>query len=294
MPNARIMQAFLLVIYMFVYGSAFNVPSRTEQVVTCPTPKLSDVSHVSGVPGFQDGPGLSAEMTVGRQTQRRRRFLQRLVSSAGVMAPAFGRRARAADDGGDVQTASSAIDPSVAMPKITSKVYLDVKFTKYKEPKRLVVGLFGEAMPRTAENFASLCAGDNADGRSYAGTTFYRALSGNSIQGGAIGSPNTGRSGQSSLEGGKTFPPDNFDVLHSRAGLVSAVRNTNGEVDSRFFVQTEDDAGWADGRYAAFGIVLEEGGGMDLVKRISNVDVKTPQNSPKDPITIVACGRLDS
>ena len=28
--------------------------------------------------------------------------------------------------------------------------------------------------------------------------------------------------------------------------------------------------------------------------RISNVDAKTPQNSPKDPITIVACGRLDA
>ncbi|EJK73815.1 hypothetical protein THAOC_04545 [Thalassiosira oceanica] len=206
------------------------------------------------------------------------------------MAPAFGRRAIAADV---VDAKATAIDPSVAPPRVTSKVYLDVKFAKYKEPKRLVIGLFGEAMPRAAENFASLCAGDNAGGRSYAGTRFYRALSGNSIQGGAIGSPNTGRSGLSSLEDGATFPPDNFDIKHSTQGLVSAVRNPNGEIDSRFFVQTEDDAGWADGRYAAFGIVLEEGGGMDLVRRISNVDVQTPQNSPKDPITIVACGRLD-
>lgn len=77
-----------------------------------------------------------------------------------------------------------------------------------------------------------------------------------------------------------------------KEGLVSAVRTVGGDVDSRFFVQTEADAGWADGRYAAFGIVLEEEGtgGMDLVRRISRAEVKAPQNSPVDPITIVGCG----
>ena len=130
-------------------------------------------------------------------------------------------------------------------------------------------------------------------------------MSGNSIQGGAIGNP-TGKTGTSSFANGSPFAPDNYDVRHTKAGLVSAVRaNTNGDVDSRFFVQTEDDAGWADGRYAAFGIVLDvdddddddDGGGgnnkgMDLVRRISRVEVKTPLNSPKDPITIVGCGVL--
>ena len=123
------------------------------------------------------------------------------------------------------------------------------------------------------------------------------ALSGNSIQGGAIGDP-TGKTGKSSrLENGMPFPPDNYSVRHTKAGLVSAVRsNTNGDIDSRFFVQTEDDAGWADGRYAAFGIILDDDGGMDkgmdIVRRISRVDVKAPQNSPKEPVTIVGCGVL--
>ena len=85
-------------------------------------------------------------------------------------------------------------------------------------------------------------------------------------------------------------------------GLVSAVRaNSEGLIDSRFFIQTERDAGWADGRYAAFGIVLDEnkggddvsgGGGMDLVRRISRVDVSRPRNSPKESVTIVGCGLL--
>ena len=159
-------------------------------------------------------------------------------------------------------------------------------------------------MPKTVQNFISLCDNDNQP--NYVGTTFYRALSGNSIQAGAIGNP-SGKVGITSFTGGLPFSPDNYNIRHTRAGLVSAVRsNTNGEIDSRFFIQTEDDAGWADDRYAAFGIVLDDNSssnddanddgvknkGMDLVRRISRVEVKTPQNSPKEPITIVRCGVL--
>jgi len=97
------------------------------------------------------------------------------------------------------------------------------------------------------------------------------------------------------------FKPDNYNIKHTKEGLVSMVRTKDGSIDSRFFIQTEEDAGWADDRYAAFGIVLEEdngeedkggvgGSGMDLVRRISNVDVKPPQNYPKDPVMIVGCG----
>ena len=131
------------------------------------------------------------------------------------------------------------------------------------------------------------------------------ALSGMSIQGGAIGANNSGKSGISSLDDGKTFQPDNYNIKHTKEGLVSMARTKDGSIDSRFFIQTEEDAGWADERYAAFGIVLEEdggeeekkgssgvGGGMDLVRRISNVDVKPPQNYPKDPVMIVGCGLI--
>lgn len=177
------------------------------------------------------------------------------------------------------------IDPSVDLPKITNKVYLDIKFGNYKT-KRLVIGLFGDVMPKATANFVSLCGGGDV---SYAGTTFYRVISDMTIQGGAIGS-SSGKSSTSAV-----LQPDNFSIKHTKAGLVSAVRNNDGSIDSRFFIQTADDAGWADERYAAFGIVLEEEGtgGMDLVKKISKVDVKTPQNNPKDPVTIVGCGVLE-
>ncbi len=93
------------------------------------------------------------------------------------------------------------------------------------------------------------------------------------------------------------FALDNYDVCHTRVGLVSAIRaNTNGDINLRFFVQTKDDKGWADRMYAALGIVLDDcdGGdrGMNLVRRISRVEVKTPQNSPKEPIMIIGCRML--
>jgi cyclophilin family peptidyl-prolyl cis-trans isomerase len=122
------------------------------------------------------------------------------------------------------------------------------------------------------------------------------ALSGNSIQGGAISKSNS-KSGNSSFINGSPFAPDNYNIRHTRVGLVSAVRaNTNGNTNLTFFVQTKDNAGWADGRYAALGIVLDDGNGgsrgMDLVRRISSVKVKSPQNSLKEPITIVGCRML--
>lgn len=247
---------------------------------------------------------LSAHVSFsGNPDQRRRRhFVIQSIISAIPTLPFT----TVAAEGGDVVI----IDPAVKMPKITHKVYLVVEFAKSSSSSssrssRLVIGLFGDDMPKTVKNFISLCTNDNQP--SYVGTTFYRALSGNSIQAGAVGNV-SGKTGITSFIGGLPFSPDNYTVRHSRAGLVSAVRsNTNGEIDSRFFIQTEEDAGWADGRYAAFGIVMDENNrnnddealddgvknkGMDLVRRISRVEVKTPQNSPKEPITIVRCGVL--
>ena len=202
-----------------------------------------------------------------------------MMTSASSLALIANSQPALADDEG------VTIDPTVDLPKITNKVYLDVKFGKYKT-KRMVIGLFGDVMPKATENFLSLCSNGDV---SYAGTTFYRVISDMTIQGGAIGS-SSGKSSSSAI-----LQPDNYNIKHTKAGLVSAVRNKDGSIDSRFFIQTNDDAGWADDRYAAFGIVLEEEGtaGMDLVKKISKVDVKAPQNNPKDPVMIVGCGVLE-
>lgn len=181
---------------------------------------------------------------------------------------------------------ASYIDPAIDSPKITRRVYLDVAYgPNGGDTGRLVIGLYGDIMPKTTDNFEKLCASS-----AYAGTSFYRVISDFSIQGGAVGDP-TGKTGRSSFEGGGPFEPDNFNVKHTKVGLLSMVRGLDGAVDSRFFVNTKDGAGWADDRYAAFGIVEE---GLDVVKSIEKVPVSPPKNSPKSEVKIVASGLLDN
>jgi cyclophilin family peptidyl-prolyl cis-trans isomerase len=138
-------------------------------------------------------------------------------------------------------------------------------------------------MPKTVDNFVSL-----SSSKAYGGTTFCRVVSDFSLQGGAIGDP-TGKSGKSLLENGQPFEPANYNIKHTKAGLVSMVRSPSGGVDSRFFINTNDNGGWGDDRYAAFGIVKE---GMDLVKKIEMVPMSPPKTSPKNDVRIVASGIL--
>jgi len=213
-----------------------------------------------------------------QQHQRRRDFLGASLTAAAAVTTTVSIPPKA--------SFASYIDPVTDPPKITKRVYLDVDFgSKDGEKGRLVIGLYGDLMPRTVENFEKLCSSN-----AYAGTTFYRVISDLNIQGGAVGD-STGKTGKSSFEGSKPFEPDNFSLKHTKAGLVSMVRGIGGSVDSRFFVNIKDDSGWADDRYAAFGIVEE---GMDLVKAIERVPVLPPKNAPKNAVRIVASGVLNS
>ncbi|CAN0362199.1 unnamed protein product [Phaeothamnion confervicola] len=71
--------------------------------------------------------------------------------------------------------------------------------------------------------------------------------------------------------------------------MVSMVRDTDGANDSRFFFTLAPDAGWADGRYVAFGRVTE---GLDILRKIDGAKVSGPANRPVARITIEDCGVL--
>jgi peptidyl-prolyl cis-trans isomerase B (cyclophilin B) len=225
----------------------------------------------------------------------RRQLIQSTVSASAFLLGSSGYPSR---------SLAAYIDPNRDMPAITKRVYLDVQIGNDDDgngglvhPKgRIVIGLFGDLLPRTVGNFVSLC-----EQNAYAGTNFYRVLSDYCVQGGAIGDA-SGKTGRSSFTDGKPFEPDNYDIRHTKSGIVSMVRGLDGSVDSRFFIQgsgSGDSGGVFDDRYAAFGIVLQDNGdgggdGMDFVRRIEKVDVQPPKNIPKVDVKIIASGVLPS
>ncbi|AQZ16503.1 CPR5 (YDR304C) and CPR2 (YHR057C) [Zygosaccharomyces parabailii] len=169
-------------------------------------------------------------------------------------------------------------------PPITSKVYFDVKHGD-EEIGRIVIGLFGETVPKTAENFYELTISKDSD-MGYLNSVFHRVIPKFMIQGGDF-TDGTGIGGKSIY--GNTFPDENFEIKHDKPGRLSMAnrgKDTNG---SQFFITTVPTP-WLDGRHVVFGQVLK---GMDVVSYIENVSTNS-MNAPKVPVTITGCGEVET
>ncbi|KAK6946412.1 Cyclophilin-type peptidyl-prolyl cis-trans isomerase domain, partial [Dillenia turbinata] len=173
-------------------------------------------------------------------------------------------------------------------PEITHRVFMDVDIDGQRIG-RMVIGLYGEVVPKTAENFRALCTGEkgkSASGKKlhYKGTPFHRIISGFMIQGGVIvrGDGN----GTESIYGG-TFPDENFRIKHSHAGVVSMVNSGPDSNGSQFFITTVK-ASWLDGEHVVFGKVIQ---GMDTVYAIEG-GAGTYSGKPRKKVIIADSGEI--
>ncbi|EOA18997.1 hypothetical protein CARUB_v10007642mg [Capsella rubella] len=153
---------------------------------------------------------------------------------------------------------------------------------------RIVMELFADVTPNTAENFRALCTGEKGIGKMgkplhFKGSTFHRVIPGFMCQGGDFTAGNG--TGGESIYGAK-FKDENFIKKHTGAGILSMANsgpNTNG---SQFFICTAPTS-WLDGKHVVFGQVVE---GLNVVKAIEKVGSDSGRTSKR--VVVEDCGQL--
>ena len=183
--------------------------------------------------------------------------------------------------------ATATLTSAETIDTVTTKVFFDIEIDGEKAG-RIVFGLFGETVPKTAENFRALCTGEKGVGNAgkalhFKNSLFHRIIPGFMAQGGDF-TNGDGRGGESIY--GSRFNDENFKLKHTKPMLLSMANagpNTNG---SQFFI-TFKETPWLDGRHVVFGEVIE---GQNIVNELEKIG--TGSGSTKKKAVIVDSGEL--
>lgn len=167
------------------------------------------------------------------------------------------------------------------------KVFFDITVAG-KPIGRIVMELYNDIVPKTAENFRALCTGEKGTGNSgkplhFKGSSFHRIIPNFMLQGGDFTRGN-GTGGESIY--GEKFADENFQEKHTGPGVLSMANagpHTNG---SQFFLCTVKTE-WLDGKHVVFGKVTD---GLDVMKKVESVGSQS--GKPSQTVVIADCGQL--
>jgi len=162
-----------------------------------------------------------------------------------------------------------------------ANVYFDIKIND-APAGRIVMKLYDDVVPKTAQNFRELATG--VHGYGYQGSPFHRVIPGFMVQGGDFVYENG--TGVKSIYGSR-FPDENFRIRHLKPFLLSMANTGPNSNACQFFITTVVTS-WLDGKHVVFGEVVQ---GTELVKMMESLG--TELGKPRKKIVIAASGCLE-